>query len=326
MTLATFTLIAPAIALGHPESATLTRAEAEHTWTLEPLVLALLLFSALLFYRGAIRRWRRPGWSPWHVLAFTVGWITLFVSLVSPVHKLGSMLFWVHMTQHELLMIVAAPLLVLARPLIYFLWSLPFAWRERLGRLSKQRTFAATWSFLTGALFVWALHAVTIWGWHIPVLYQASVENEFVHGLQHTMFLVTALLFWWTLIHGRYGRMGYGIAVMYVFTTAVHTSILGALMTFARNVWYPIYDGRTAAFSLTALQDQQIGGLVMWIPAGTVFIVLGLAMLAAWIGESERRVAISRVADLRTNDLRTNAGVLCATVSSPHGKRGTDAA
>jgi putative membrane protein len=204
------------------------------------------------------------------------------------------MLFWVHMTQHELLMIIAAPLLVLARPLVYFLWALPAHWRERLGAFSKNRTFAATWRTLTGALFVWLLHAATIWGWHIPPLYRASVENEFVHGLQHTMFLGTALLFWWTLVHGRYGRMGYGIAVLYVFTTAVHTSVLGALMTFAQDVWYPIYEGRTAAWHLTALQDQQIGGLIMWIPAGTVFIVLGLALLAAWIGESEKRVAYTR--------------------------------
>lgn len=281
-------------AFAHPASEHLTRAQAEHAWTFEPLVIALLTTSAALFYTGAIRRWRKPGWSGWHVLAYTLGWLTLFVALVSPVHKLGSMLFWVHMTQHELLMIIAAPLLVLARPVVYFLWAVPMSWRERLGALSKTRAFATTWRTLTGALFVWLLHAATIWSWHIPALYDASVDNEFIHGLQHTMFLVTALLFWWTLVHGRYGRMGYGIAVIYVFTTAVHTSILGALMTFAQNVWYPIYDGRTAAWNMTALQDQQLGGLIMWVPAGVVFIVLGLAMLAAWIGESERRVAYTR--------------------------------
>jgi putative membrane protein len=283
-----------AMAFAHSDGEPLTRAQAEHAWTLEPLVIILLALSAALFYTGALRRWRKPGWSPWHVLAYTFGWLTLFIALVSPVHKLGSMLFWVHMTQHELLMIIAAPLLVLARPIVYFLWALPLSWRETLGALSKRKAFAATWRTITGALFVWLLHAAAIWSWHIPALYDASVENEFIHGLQHSMFLVTALLFWWTLVHGRYGRMGYGIAVIYVFTTAVHTSILGALMTFTQQVWYPIYDGRTAAWNLTALQDQQLGGLIMWIPAGVVFIVLGLAMLAAWIGESERRVAFTR--------------------------------
>jgi cytochrome c oxidase assembly factor CtaG len=147
---------------------------------------------------------------------------------------------------------------------------------------------------MTGALFVWLLHGATLWLWHIPALYQASVENEWVHALQHTMFLGTALLFWWTLIHGRFGRVTSGMAVLYVFTTAVHTSILGALMTFANTVWYPIYNGRTAAWHLTALQDQQLGGLIMWVPAGVVFIILGLWLMAAWIRESERRVAFTR--------------------------------
>jgi len=189
---------------------------------------------------------------------------------------------------------------------------------------SKREAVAATWSVLTGASFVWILHAVTIWAWHIPALYQASVVDEWVHGVQHTMFLMTALLFWWTLVHGRYGRMGYGIAVIYVFTTAVHTSILGALMTFAQNVWYPIYDGRTAAWHLTALQDQQIGGLIMWVPAGIVFIVLGLAMLAAWIGESDRRVAYTRAEDLgRSVSVAAPAAV---EATFPSRMRGHDAA
>ena len=88
--------------------------------------------------------------------------------------------------------------------------------------------------------------------------------------------------------------------MLYCFTTAVHTSILGALMTFAQQVWYPIYQLRTAAFHLTALQDQQIGGLIMWVPAGVIFIVLGLWLMATWIKESERRVAYSRAEQLAT--------------------------
>jgi cytochrome c oxidase assembly factor CtaG len=139
------------------------------------------------------------------------------------------------------------------------------------------------------------------------------------------MFLGTALLFWWTLLHGRYGRMGYGVAVIYVFTTAVHTSILGALMTFAQNVWYPIYDGRTAAWHLTALQDQQIGGLVMWVPAGIVFILLGLALLAAWIGESDRRVAYTRAEDLRRST-RMPANAVAEPTAFAGRTRGNDAA
>jgi putative membrane protein len=119
-----------------------------------------------------------------------------------------------------------------------------------------------------------------------------------VHALQHSTFLFTALLFWWTLIHGRHGRLSYGSGVLYVFTTAIHTSILGALMTFTPQLWYPIYDGRTAQFHLTPLEDQQLGGLIMWIPAGVVFIILGLWLMAAWIRQSEKRVGYSQIEEV----------------------------
>ena len=84
--------------------------------------------------------------------------------------------------------------------------------------------------------------------------------------------------------------MNYGLAVLYMLTTAIHSGLLGALITFARTVWYPAYEGKTEAWGLTALQDQQLGGLIMWVPACTIYIVAGLALFAAWLRESERRV------------------------------------
>lgn len=283
-------------ALAHDAAAKgLSRAQAEHSWSFEPEVVIPLFLVAILFIAAVIRRHGRPGWSKVQIVSFAAGWLTLVLALVSPIHKLGALLFSVHMTQHELLMIVAAPLLVLAQPVVWFLWVLPRTWRERLGALSKGPQFAATWAVMTLPLFVWLLHGSTLWAWHIPFLYDASVEHDWVHALQHITFLSTALLFWWTLIHGRHGRLSYGVAFLYVFTTAIHTSILGALMTFTERIWYPIYDGRTAEFQLTALQDQQLGGLIMWIPAGVVFIILGLWLLSAWINESGKRVAYTRV-------------------------------
>jgi putative membrane protein len=285
-------------AAAHTPSQVLTRAQAERAWSFEPAVVVPLVLAAGLFITGALRRRKRPGWLKTQFGFFVAGWLTLVIGLVSPVHKLGALLFSVHMTQHELLMIIAAPLLVLSRPLVWFLWGLPLRWREVLGSWTKHRRFDAVWATMTTPLFVWLLHGSTLWAWHIPALYDASVEFEWVHALQHTTFLVTALLFWWTLVHGRHGRLGYGAAVVYCFTTAVHTSILGALMTFSQQVWYTIYDGRTLQFDLSAIEDQQLGGLIMWVPAGIVFIVLGLWLLAAWIKESERRVRYSKAEQL----------------------------
>ena len=300
--LATLVLCAPA-ALAHEVGEPATT-----TWSFEPAVVIPLVIAAVLFAVGAWRRRGRPGWSWAQVGLFSAGWATLFIALVTPIHALGSELFWVHMSQHELLMVVAAPLLVLSRPVVWFLWALPQDWRESAGGFAKRGSVDVVWSVMTLPLFVWLLHGATLWSWHIPYLYDASVEYEWVHALQHTMFLGTALLFWWTLIHGRHGRLSSGVGIIYCFTTAIHTSVLGALMTFAQQGWYPIYEGRTAAFHITPLQDQQIGGLIMWVPAGVIFTALGVWLTAVWINESARRVQYTSVEKVMASPHSPNPG------------------
>jgi putative membrane protein len=191
------------------------------------------------------------------------------------------------MTQHEILMLVAAPLLVLGRPLLPFLWGLPLSWRRRVGGWGKPRWVQGGWYILTNPLVAWAVHAGTLWLWHAPSLFQATLDNELVHTLQHLSFLASALPFRWTLVRGRPGTMGYGAAVLSVFTTSIHSGALGALLTFASTPWYPAYAQTTAAWGLTPLEDQQIGGLIMWIPAGVVYLVAGLALFARWLRDAE---------------------------------------
>ncbi|HYY58236.1 MAG TPA: cytochrome c oxidase assembly protein, partial [Pyrinomonadaceae bacterium] len=232
----------------------------------------------------------RAGARRWEMWAFAGGWAALFVALVSPLHPWGEVLFSAHMTQHEVLMLVAAPLLVLARPLVPFLWALPMSWRQSAGTLGKRRALQTTWRAMTNPLVAWAIHAVALWAWHVPALFQATLRSDLVHTLQHLCFLGSALLFWWALIHGRQGLMGYGAAVLYMFTTSVHSGVLGALITFSSKVWYPAYTGTTHSWGLTPLEDQQLGGLIMWVPAATVYVVAGLALMAGWMRESERRI------------------------------------
>jgi putative membrane protein len=137
------------------------------------------------------------------------------------------------------------------------------------------------------------LHAIALWVWHVPSLFELALASEGVHTIQHLCFLVTAALFWWGMVHGRYGGAGYGIAVLYVFVTSVHSSVLGALMTVSERLWYPSYAGSATEWRLDALVDQQLAGLIMWVPSGVIFIVGGLALLSAWLGESARRVALA---------------------------------
>jgi putative membrane protein len=226
-------------------------------------------------------------------LAFIAGWIALFIALVSPVHPMGEVLFAAHMAQHELLMVVAAPLLVLGRPLVPFLWALPITWRRTLGQSVKSTPIQAGWAFLTAPLCAWVLHAVVLWAWHVPVLFQATLTSDLVHTAQHLSFFGSALLFWWAVLRDQTGEaagMNRGVALLYVFTTAVHTSILGALLTFSPSVWYPAYTTTTQDWGISALEDQQLGGLIMWVPAGLTYIFAAMLIFTAWLRESEWRV------------------------------------
>lgn len=275
-------------------------------WTWEPVTISLLLLSALLYFRGTREMRHRVPLTRWQRGAFWAGWLTLVFALVSPIHRLGSELFSVHMGQHELLMLIAAPLLVMGHPLVPFLWALPEKWRVRAGAVSKKPWFANSWRAITGVMAVFLIHATALWIWHVPKLYEATLHSEFVHALQHTCFFLSALLFWWTLIHGRYGRMGYGVGVIFVWATAVHSSLLGALLTFSQQLWYPIYSSRTQAWNISPIDDQQLGGLIMWVPAGVVFIVVGLALFAAWLGESEKRAALSKTGTILAGGSRAS--------------------
>ena len=216
------------------------------------------------------------------------------IALISPLDVLSDILFSAHMTQHELLMVIAAPLMVLGRPLIVFLWAFGADDRQRLTGWTRRAAIARAWYALTGPLTVWVLHALALWIWHLPALYEAALRSDSVHVVQHLSFFLTAALFWWALVHGRYGRIGYGVAVLFVFTTALHSGALGALFTFGSTVMYPLYASRSAAFGVSALEDQQLAGLIMWIPFSVTFLVVGLALFAAWLGESDRRLGFAR--------------------------------
>src|SRR3954471_7017117 len=266
--------------------------ELRTAWAFEPGVVIPLIVAGWLYVRG-FRRLRRASQ---HALGgteagcYAMGWLTLVIALVSPLHPWGSVLFSAHMTQHELLMLVAAPLLVLGRPIIPFLWAFPRGFSRRMSAWSKTKWWTAVWTFVTAPFVAWLIHAVILWSWHIPALFQATLNSEFVHALQHASFLGSALLFWWAVLHGRSRAMGFCAAVLYMFTTALHSGLLGPLLPFGRTVWYPIYSDTTGSWGLTPLEDQQLGGLIMWIPAGVVYIIAGLALFVGWLRESDRRV------------------------------------
>jgi cytochrome c oxidase assembly factor CtaG len=271
------------------------------TWEWDPWIVAPLAVCGALYSSGIARLWRtRAGRAirKWEAACFASGWIVLLVALCSPVHELSESLFAAHMVQHELLMAVAAPLLVLGRPLVPTLWALPPRARIMAARATRSRAWRNFWHLASRPADAWVLHAAAIWAWHMPVLFQLALRSDFAHAIQHACFLGSGLLFWWALIHGRGARIGRGASVLYVFTTAMHTGLLGAMMTIARTPWYPAYAPREAALGMSPLQDQQLAGLIMWIPASIPYLIAALLLLAAWMRDSERTVALAEAPGL----------------------------
>jgi putative membrane protein len=228
--------------------------------------------------------------------AFALFIATLLIALVSPLDRLSDLSFAAHMTQHELLMVLAAPLLVLSRPLETYLWILPLERRRALARGRGPRLFLRLVDVLTAPLFALSLHGLVRWLWHVPFLFESALRDEWIHGAQHATFFFSAVVFWWGVVYGRYGRAGYGIASMFVMFTGIHSGGLGALLAFADGVWYPLYAVRAQAANLDALHDQQLAGLVMWVGAGLWLMFIALALFMAWLGEARVRVARGQVA------------------------------
>ena len=271
-------------------------AELLSSWAFDPLVVVSLLASAFVYGLGLFRLWRTTkvgsAIGGWEASAFAAGWLSLALALISPLHPWGEVLFSAHMTQHEILMLVSAPLIVLGRPLIATMWAMPPGWRKDAGRVLNSTPVERLWDGLTNPAVAFAVHAVALWVWHIPLLFQATLDSDLVHTLQHASFFGSALLFWWAIIYGKRGTASYGAGVLYLFVTSLHSGLLGAFLTFTRRVWYPIYSDSTAAWGLTPIEDQQLGGLIMWVPAGIVYIAAALFMFAGWLRESERRVRL----------------------------------
>jgi putative membrane protein len=182
-------------------------------------------------------------------------------------------------------MVVAAPLMAMTGFGVALAWAMPRRHRAWSARPLRLAAYASAVMPAAACL----AHAAALWLWHVPSLFEAARAHEGIHAAQHLSFFGTAWWFWWSLWHGRYGRSGFGAAVLYLFATTAQSGALGALLVVSPHTWYAGNSTLAGRAGLTALEDQQLGGLLMWVPAGLIFVAAGLTFLAAWLRESERR-------------------------------------
>jgi len=251
------------------------------------LVASITATALLLYGLGLMRLWShshdRSALS-WRAVAFGTGCAALIALLLGPLDEAAPRSFALHMLQHEGLMLIAAPMLVLGKPMPLFLWALPHDLRLSFGRVLQSGGLKRSWSWMTAPLTAWVAHALALWLWHAPTLFNAALQDPALHEWQHVTFLLSGLLFWHAVLkRGTHGAQG--MALLYLFTTTVHTGVLGALLTFARQPLYASMEqGLTPWLGLTALEDQQLGGLIMWVPGALVYVGAGLWLLSRWVG------------------------------------------
>jgi putative membrane protein len=264
-------------------------------WSWDPGVVAPIVLGGIWYAvgRGRLHRRRVDTRTAW---CFWLGMFALALALVSPLDAAADEIFSAHMVQHLLLILVAAPLLVLSAPAPELWWGLPRAVRLRVARRWKRSGVAArAWGLITAPAIVFVVHAVAIWYWHFPVPYEAAERSDLLHAIEHLCFFGTAALFWWVVIQPRgHRRLSYASAIPYILATMLHSGALGGLLVYAPTAWYPSHAAGAPLWGLSPLEDQQLAGVIMWIPAGFLYLAAAVWAAYRWITEDERRHPAAR--------------------------------
>ena len=291
--------LVPLSASAHVTAATTGRTT-WRSWRLDPLVAISLIVIGWLYARGVAALWRRAGHGrgipAWRVWAFGGGLLSVLVALASPIDDASNQLLAAHMGQHMILIFISAPLLALGAPLAPVTIALPEEWRPRVSQVTRVVSRSAL-HWLANPLMAALVQALVFWLWHLPGPYEAALRHDSLHALEHLSMLLSAALFWWAVIP-KMGRrsQNLGVAVLAVVLAGMQSGVLGALLTFSGTAWYPAYAAREGLWHLTPGDDQQLAGLVMWIPGGLVHLFAALALLGIWLQADERHADRRRVA------------------------------
>jgi putative membrane protein len=285
--------------------ASTTRTPGLWDWSFDP-ALGLIILVALLYRAGDTRK-RAPARvraeRRWQSLCFYCGLAVLAIALDSPLDALSQRLFWAHMVQHVLLLLVAPPLIVLARPWIRLWRALPLSWRRPTARALGTRRSTALLRRISRALgrplpsFV--LFCGVLVTWHVPVLFDATLHSEASHALEHSLFLGAALSFWKQVIHSPplRARLSAAQRIAYVVGAMVISWGLAVVLALAPHPLYSHYAHEAARpGGLSALGDQQIAAGIMWVPGSITFLIVIFVYVHRWLTPAAVPIRASRLA------------------------------
>jgi putative membrane protein len=219
------------------------------------------------------------GIAAWRAGSFLAGLFMIWVAVASPIAMLDERLLTVHMIQHLLLMTLASPLIWLGEPVLALLNGLPQRLTQPVVRKFRQTVLRQFWTAITRPTFSLLAASAVLVGWHIPALFMLGMHSEMWHAVEQTSFLATGLLFWWPVIQPWPDASGQNLSIiLYLFLATLPCDILSGFLVFSDRVVYPMYFSVSQPFGLTALEDQQCAGALMWTCVTVVYLVAG-AML-----------------------------------------------
>lgn len=264
-------------------------------WELRPEILVVLIPLGTMYLLGWRRLRQQSAYgrlATWpRLVAYLSGLWIIALALMSPIDPLGGQLFFMHMIQHMLYIMFAAPLLWLAEPFPIVLWALPHRARHSVGSLfTRDSTFRRVVAFATSPGASWLLFITIYLGWHDPTAYNAALTHRWVHDIQHITFFVAAMLYWWPVIgaaphiHSHFPRWA---KLPYLIGTVPPNMFVGISIAFATDVRYSYYESVPRIWGFTVMQDQQIAGAIMWIPGSMMFLMAALIVLAGMFGKEE---------------------------------------
>lgn len=273
-------------------------------WSVDWSAVVALAGWTALYLRGYRTRAAAGRAQPRRLAAYLAGVASVLLAVVGPIPALSGQLLWIHMVQHLLLVIVAAPFLALSAPVATVRVGLTPGPRHTLAVAARtSRRARRRIGDPPPLVLATVAHIAALWVWHTPPLYDLAVRVDAIHAVEHAAFLATGVWVWAEVVAtARRTRRLQALATLCLGALITQGGVLGALLTFAGRSLFDVYTG---AGSLTALEDQQFAGVLMWVPPGFVYAIVAIRRFTAWIETGERELAAKEAREL---DVRSRSG------------------
>lgn len=267
------------------------------SWDLRLDVCIVLLTFGTMYTIGWLRLRGSRLAARWRLVSYYAGLVLLALALMSGIDVFQTQLFFVHMIQHLFLVMLAPPLLLWANPMPFLLWALPKPERRQIGRLLTQKSPVRKWLVkMTSPVVVWFFYTANLWLWHDPNPYNSAITDDFLHDIEHLTFFISGMALWWHYADASpkfHGRRPYTMRLMLVVMTYFQNLLLGVSLTMSPELIYTHYATVPRIWGLSPERDQMIGGLIMWIPGGMMYLIAFLVLVARLVNYTEHRARLT---------------------------------